>query len=400
MTMGRPMRVALLATSVEFGGIERVLLNLVQHMEPGVELVPLVFTRTDIKETSFFDRLQALGVSPEMLYVNSIWPQLVLNPLVNLGQIIALVRKRGFDLIHSHGYRADAFALPAAKCCAVPVVSTVHGLIGNDSRLRLYNAIDRRILRFFTRVIAVSGAIKDDLLAHRVSADRVHVVANAVTPVPENDARAARREMRADLGIGESDFVFGYVGRLSPEKGVRYLIDAAAQLAAARSGIRLLIVGDGSDRGQLEQAAQDGALRGRVTFAGFQSDTSPWYSAMDVLVLPSLTEGTPMTLLESMAIGVPAIASRVGGVPSVVADGDNGILVEPGSARDLHQAMARVAIDTALRVRIAEHARQSIREHYNVQSWIRQTVAVYDAALSNPKRLSTDTQPAYRKCER
>ncbi len=385
------MRVALLTTSVEFGGIEGVLLNLLQHIEPGVELVPLVFTRTDAK-SSFFDRLRALGVAHETLYVNSRRP--VVNPLVNLGELIALVRRGGFDLIHSHGYRADIFALPVAKWCSIPLVSTVHGLIGNDRRLELYNAVDRRILRFFTRVVAVSAAIKDDLVAHGVREDRVEVIANAVTPVREADASATRRKMRADLGIDDSDFVFGYVGRLSPEKGVHYLIDAAAQLAAERPGIRLLIVGDGADRGQLEQAARDGALRNKVTFAGFQSDTPPWYSAMDVLVLPSLTEGTPMTLLESMAIGVPVIASRVGGVPAVVDDGDNGILVEPGSARDLHQAMARVAADAASRLRIAERARQSVHEHYNVPSWIRRTVAVYDAALSNPPRFSSDAQRA------
>jgi glycosyltransferase involved in cell wall biosynthesis len=391
------MRVALLTTSVEFGGIERVLLNLVQHIEPGVELIPVVFTRTDVKESNFFDRLRALGVSHETLSVNSIRPEAVLSPLVNFGQLVALVRKRRFDLIHSHGYRADIFALPVATCCGIPVVSTVHGLIANDRRLRLNNALDRYLLRFFTRVIAVSTAIKDDLVAHGVRADRVQVIANAVTSVRADDAPNTRQKVRADLGIGEGDFVFGYVGRLSREKGVHYLIDAAAQLVHGRPGIRLLIVGDGPERSALEAAALVDGLRDKVTFAGFQSDTSPWYAAMDAVVLPSLTEGTPMTLLESMASGLPAIASRVGGVPAVITHGDSGILVEPGDVRDLHRAMATIAGDAQLRLRIAQNARQTIQENYNVENWVRTIVAVYGAALADPPRLSTDSQRAYGK---
>jgi glycosyltransferase involved in cell wall biosynthesis len=382
----KPIRVALLVTSVEFGGIERVILNLVQHMEPGVELVPLIFTRTDIRETSFFDRLRALGVAPEILYVNAVRPYSLLNPLVNLGQIVAVVRQRGFDLIHSHGYRADVFGLAVAWWCRLPIVSTCHGFIGNDARLRFYNALDRQVLRRFTRVIAVSARMKEDLVAEGVSAERIHVIANAVAEAPREERARTRRDVRSTLEITDDEFVLGYVGRLSEEKGVHYLIDAFASLRPEQSRTRLLIVGDGPRRHELEHQAHERGVASRVTFTGFQSDTSRWYSAMDAFVLPSLTEGTPMALLEAMAYRLPVIASAVGGVPAMLSDRENGILVPPGDVAQLCQAMQTLTTTPALRDTLSEAGVRSVLGRYDVRSWIRSVRDVYAQSLADRAR--------------
>jgi glycosyltransferase involved in cell wall biosynthesis len=382
----RPVRVALLATSVEFGGIERVLLNLVQHMDSGVELVPLVFTRTDITERSFFERLQALGVPHETVYVNSVRPYAVLTPLVNLAQIIALVRKGGFDLIHSHGYRADVFGLAVASWCRLPIVSTCHGFIGNDARLRFYNALDRRVLKRFTRVMAVSARMKDDLVAHGLDAERVHVIANAVAEPPREERARTRRDVRSALGVRDDEFVFGYVGRLSEEKGVHYLMDAFTSLPPEHGATRLLIVGDGPRRQELEQHASERGVASRVTFTGFQSDTSRWYSAMDAFVLPSLTEGTPMALLEAMAYRVPVIASAVGGVPAMLSDRENGILIPPGDVGQLGEAMQMLTATPILRETLSEAGLRSVRSRYDVASWVRSVRDVYHQTLASAVR--------------
>ena len=391
MASRRPLRVALLATSVEFGGIERVLLNMVQHMDREVELVPVVFTRTDTSTNSFFDRLRALAVPYETLYVNSTPPHGILSPVVNLVQALRLVRKGGFNLIHSHGYRADVFAIALSKLTRTPVVSTVHGFIGNDWRLRFYNALDARVLRAFSQVIAVSAPMKAELVAHGVSPDRVHVIANAVAEVPPDDRLSARGDSRRRLGITEAEFVFGYVGRLSDEKGVGYLLEAVRTLAADCEQSRIVIVGDGPARGELESAAADPLLKGRVMFAGFQRDTASWYSAMDALVLPSLTEGTPMALLEGMAAGLPVIASRVGGVPDVVA-GEEGILVAPGDVAELRAAMTKILRDPVLRAGMSDRARLCIRNRYGLRSWVRQTLAVYAAATADRQQRLIETR--------
>jgi glycosyltransferase involved in cell wall biosynthesis len=379
------IRVALIATSVEFGGIERVLLNLVQHIGDGVELCPIVFARSDTRDTSFFDRLRAMGITPETLYVDTHAPELILNPLVNLWQAISLFRRKRFDLIHAHGYRADIFGLLLSKLCGVPAVSTCHGFVATDWRLRLYCALDVRVLRSFGRVIAVSEAMKDDLIARGLRADTVDVVTNAVTEVSTPARVEVRRDARATLGIAEREFVFGYVGRLSEEKGVEYLLQASAQVAKAGVPFRVFVVGDGGRRETLEQEARAIGLNGHVVFTGFQGNTEPWFSAMDGFVLPSLTEGTPMALLEAMASQVPVIASAVGGVPAVVRDGENGLLVPPADATRLAEAMGTLIASPSLREKLSEGGLATVRQRYGVSDWICNTRSVYMKALDQSR---------------
>jgi glycosyltransferase involved in cell wall biosynthesis len=372
-----------MATSVEFGGIERVLLTQLQHMDREIELVPIVFTRTDRPDNSFFHRLRALGVRHETLFVNTVRPYALLNPVVNLGQALRLVRRSRFDLIHSHGYRADAFALAVARWHRLPLVSTCHGFVGIDRRLRFYNALDARLLRSFTRVIAVSHRMKEDLVAHGLSDDRVEVIANAVAEAPVGERAADRQSARSRLGIADGEFVFGYVGRLSEEKGVHYLLDAAAQTRTCSTPCRFVIVGDGPQRGALEALARKHALDGTVVFTGFQGDTAPWYAAMDAFVLPSVTEGTPMALLEAMACGVPSIASAVGGVPAVIADGHNGLLVRPADVEHLSTQMRALASATPLRLSLAAGAIETVRARYGVAAWVQNMAAVYRRSLQD-----------------
>lgn len=380
MTAPTPLKVALLATSVDFGGIERVLLNLLEHMDASVELVPLVFTRTDTDQEGFFDRLRARNVRFGRLLVNVWKPTSVVNPLVNLGQAFAFLRRERIGLIHSHGYRADVFGLPLAAALRTPIVATVHGFVDNDRKLKAYNRLDARVLRYFDRVIAVSARMKDDLTATGVPAERVAVVTNAV-PLPDGQS-AGREATRARLGLSAGDVVFGYVGRLSEEKGLIHLVEALDGVRACAQ-VRLLLVGDGPQRATLIERATALGLADRVVFAGFQTDAGPFYAAMDAFVLPSLTEGTPMALLEAMAARLPVIASAVGGVPAVVASGHDGLLVQPADPSALAAAVMSLATDPGLRCRLGSAARQTVEARYGMRAWIDQTRSVYAQAIQS-----------------
>ena len=380
----RPIRVALFATSVAFGGIERVVLNLLRHMPPGVEIVPIVFTRTDCEDQTFFERLREMGLPHETLYVNSHTPALIVNPVVNLAQAIRIVKNGRFDLIHSHGYRADAFVLVVAKYLGLPFVSTVHGFTPTDPRLRLWCELDARLLRFFPRVMAVSAPMKDQLVAYGLDAARVDVVINAVEEAAQGGS--SRREMRLRLGISESEFVFGFVGRLSDEKGVDHLLQAAESLVAQERSARFVIVGDGPRKDDLLEATRSRGLEGKVDFVGFQSNTAPWYETFDAFVLPSLSEGTPMALLEAMAHGLPSVATAVGGVPQVVSDGENGLLVPSADRTKLCEAMRSLMTNAQLRAKLSEGAVELVRGSYGVDAWIEHVQDVYAKALDNVRR--------------
>jgi glycosyltransferase involved in cell wall biosynthesis len=380
----RPIRVALFATSVAFGGIERVVLNLLRHMPPGVEIVPIVFTRTDCEDQTFFERLREMGLPHETLYVNSHTPALIVNPVVNLAQAIRIVKNGRFDLIHSHGYRADAFVLVVAKYLGLPFVSTVHGFTPTDPRLRLWCELDARLLRFFPRVMAVSAPMKDQLVAYGLYAARVDVVINAVEEAAQSGS--SRKEMRLRLGISESEFVFGFVGRLSDEKGVDHLLQAAESLVAQERSARFVIVGDGPRKDDLLEATRSRGLEGKVDFVGFQSNTAPWYETFDAFVLPSLSEGTPMALLEAMAHGLPSVATAVGGVPQVVSDGENGLLVPSADRTKLCDAMRSLMTNAQLRAKLSEGAVELVRGSYGVDAWIEHVQDVYAKALDNVSR--------------
>ena len=377
---GKPVRVALVGTSIEFGGIERVLLNLLEHMDGEVQFIPILFTRTDTKDKSFFERLRGLGLVPRIIYVNSFRPKYA-NAAWNVVEGISALRNEQFDLIHSHGYRADVISLALSKYFRKPLVSTCHGFVPNDRRLRFYNDLDLRLLRYFARIIAVSTSMRWDLIESGIAPDRIAVITNAVCEIAAAERDRKRTTAREQLRVRSDEFVFGYVGRLSQEKGLEFLIGAAQPLSSSARAWRLLIVGDGPQRDELTRMARDLCVADRIKFLGFQRDPSLWYAAMDAFVLPSLTEGTPMALLEAMANHLPVIASAVGGVPAILSDGENGLMVGPGDPAHLYQAMDRVLNDGGLRTVLSNGAADSVRRRFDVGSWIRNVREVYTSVL-------------------
>jgi glycosyltransferase involved in cell wall biosynthesis len=379
----RRLRVALLVTAVDFGGIEKVVLTQLRHMDRDIEVVPLIFTRSDRRSWSFFDQLQSLGITVRTLYVDRN-RLLILNPLRNIVETVRALRHEHIDLIHSHGYRADILALPIARYLGVPVVSTCHGFTSIDRRLSMYARLNVMMLRGFTRVIAVSASMRDDLVGLRLDSGRVSLVTNAVEEVDSSTLKVERHQVRERLRLDDGEIVFGFVGRLSDEKGVHHLVDALAAGAPALPW-RLLVVGEGPRRQELEQRVASQGLSERIHFSGFQSDASPWYAAMDVFVLPSLTEGTPMALLEAMIRRLPVVATSVGGVPAVVSDRINGLLVPPANPAAMSAALCEMAANSELRDRLAQAGRDTVRTRYDVGNWISSIRGVYEQALESAR---------------
>jgi len=370
------LRVALFATVVDFGGIERVLLNLFEHIDPGIRLFPILFTRLETRTNYFMKRVEALQIPHAVIYVNEsrykYW-----NPLKNIREVISYSRGKQFDLIHTQGYRADLIGLVASKYFRLPIVSTCHGFISNDKNLSFYIKLDVFLLKYFNQIIAVSEKMKQELISKGVDEKKVQVITNAVWDGARSDTTEIRKETRSRLGIRGEEFVFGFVGRLSEEKGVDYLLEAVKQGLAIGNPWRLILVGDGSQRALLEQTVQNAGLTDQVIFAGFQNNTANWYPAMDAFVLPSLTEGTPMALLEAMANGIPAIATSVGGVPALLTNAENGLLVPSASPVRLVEAMRSLAGDHQLRARLSANAIRTIQRDHDIKSWVKKVSEVY-----------------------
>ena len=293
-------------------------------------------------------------------------------------RLLKLLKAEKFSLVHSHGYFADICAIPVARMLGVKTISTCHGFISNDKKLILYNKANLCVIKLCHKIIAVSVCIKNQLLDAGVKSHKITVIPNAVeTDFEASEIKCLRNKKRMELQINDDELVIGYLGRLSTEKGVKFLIEAVADLIGAGFPVRLLIVGDGDERTNLEAQVAKSGVAQMVIFAGFQSETQCWLSAFDLFVLPSLTEGTPLALLEAMALGLPVVASNVGGVPNVVTDGQDGLLVEAGSVESIVKAIDCIIRDTVLYKKLSKEASKKIKSGYEVFSWTNKIEKLY-----------------------
>ena len=378
-------KVAYILTPVDFGGSERVSLNFLKHVDRGrFDIRPVVLIRPweDEGGNIFLRELESEGYEAHKIPVairTKTHGRDYLRVVRCYRLIYSFLKKGSFDLVHTNGYFADTVGIPAARFLGIPSISTCHGFIRNDMKLLIYNMLDQFVLRMAGKTIAVSEAIKEDLIRHGVKEDRIEVITNAVNaPMNAREMKAVRLERRAVMNLSPKDFAVCYIGRLSAEKGLKHLITALSMIEAGAEHVKLVIIGDGPQKQELKELAEKHRVGERVVFAGFQSDVEAWIPAMDAFILPSLTEGTPMALLEAMAYGLPSIASAVGGVPDIIDSGVNGILVSPGRPDELKDALLRIIEDAPLRKKLSAAARKRIRADYDVKDWARKIEAEYD----------------------
>lgn len=367
-----------MATVTDFGGAEKVVLSLIEHINNDqFDLVPIIFTVPGFTDNIFFRHLDRAEKKYYKIYVNN-YKIKYLNPVVNIFETYRLLKKNKFDLIHTHGYRADVLGIFLARLMGLPAISTCHGFISNDLQLTLYNRLDRFILRFARKIIVVSQTIKSHLIKSGIKEANVTMIQNAVNgSYPVESFAQNRKEKRGYCGMTEDDFVVGYVGRLSEEKRVMHLVEAISMLNTFGLPTKLLIIGEGPQRKELADRVKKANIEENVFFTGFQNDIECWLPAMDVFTLPSLTEGTPMSLLEAMACGIPVVASAVGGVPQVIESGENGILVSPGNPQDIKDAIFLLYSNEELRNNFSKEEQKKIKLKYNIEDWTRKIEAEY-----------------------
>jgi glycosyltransferase involved in cell wall biosynthesis len=283
-------------------------------------------------------------------------------------------------VIHTHGYRADVQGGAAARRARLTPVSTVHGFTGGDAKNRLYERLQLRSLRRFAAVVAVSQPLVDRLAACSVPRERVQLIPNAYQPA---GTPLSRERARKELGISADpgEFVIGWVGRLSREKGADVLVEALG-LLDDRSA-RAVVIGDGPDRDLLEARAAALGLASRIQWLGIVPDAATRFPAFDCFALSSRTEGTPIVLFEAMAAGVPIVATAVGGVPDVVSS-EEALLVPPEEPAALAQALQRIATGSADAFTRARRAANRLQAERSLEPWLAAYDAVYRMVSGSP----------------
>jgi glycosyltransferase involved in cell wall biosynthesis len=296
-----------------------------------------------------------------------------------LPKLKKIINEHSPDLVVSHSVKSHFLLWRSRISRQYPWVAFHHGYTSTDIKMRVYNRLDRWSLPATDRIVTVCQAFARDLSRNNgVTLDKISVLHNSIRPrLPATDAEA--HAVRSRLGIGADESLILTVGRLSKEKGHSDLLAAFGLLRESNPEFkgRLVILGDGPERERLETAAQSFGVKDSIVFAGQLSDVWPFYSAADVFVLPSHSEGSPNVLLEAMAAGTPIVATAVGGVPEMVEHDESALLVPASDPTALAAAIVRFLTDSKLAQRITNNASALVRTRYSPDNYVHSLVGIY-----------------------
>ena len=340
--MADRIRLLQIVTRLVVRGASRYVIDLATHLDPEQFELEVLAGSGESAEGSLWEEARDRGLVTHRLEVL----QRAVHPARDLAAyraIYQLIKDGRYDAVHTHISKAGFLGRLAAKRAGIPlIVHTYHGLVGELGEGMLRSRVLRQCERLAARradvLIAVSEDVKSRLLKLGIGRPtQYRVIPNGIDP--GRWRRDAQLELPAHVN-GEP--VIGCVGSLTREKGMDVLLNAIPPLVERYPRLQVCIVGNGPLRREIESQAQRAGIHQRVLFAGIVEDVRPWLAAFDVFVLASRSEGMPVSLLEAMAMGVPVVASRVGGVPEIVTDSRGGRLVDPGDAKSLSVAIQHV----------------------------------------------------------
>jgi glycosyltransferase involved in cell wall biosynthesis len=297
-----------------------------------------------------------------LLDVPALGREVGVRDVAALAHLCRVMRAQRPAIVHTHTSKAGFVGRLAARLAGVPaVIHQPHGHIFygyyGSGRTAFYIALERIAARWTDRIVTLTDRGIEEHLARKIGRRaQYRTVPSGVPTAALRAAAPSRSVARARLGLPEDAFVVAGLGRLVPVKGFDVLIAALRPLAEAVPSARLVLIGDGPQRDELQVAARDLGVGGRVLVTSVTSDITGWLTAADVLAAPSRNEGMGRAIVEAMALGLPVVGAEVGGIPAVVADGETGWLVPPGDSLALAAALIELARDEALRIKLGTAA--------------------------------------------
>jgi glycosyltransferase involved in cell wall biosynthesis/ribosomal protein S18 acetylase RimI-like enzyme len=348
----------------QYGGIIRIILGLGQIAKTSGWQVDVLATDPAVQEAL---RRQSLGIVNLDVIRRDIRP---FWDLAGLFRLRGFLRREGYVMVHTHTSKAGFVGRLAAWLAGVPIiVHTMHGFAIHEQSPAwarfLYSALERVASQWCHRIVSVSEFHRRWALDLSICSQvQIQAIPNGITPTPPSE-HFERAGFRRQLGASEGDLLILSAGRLAADKGLQYLLEAAAILARGSGpSLRVVIAGDGPARASLERLARDFGVSDIVTFLGFREDIAELLAASDLVVLPSLREGLSISLLEAMAAGKPIIATSIGSQRELASQAEMALLVPPANSAALAGAIQRLASDPALIARLAAAARSLFEDRY------------------------------------
>ena len=359
----------------EIGGAEQHVLSLLKGTD----------------RTRFDPHLVCLTQGPfsELAVENKIptvtFPMRVPLDISPIPDLIRWSKKQGINLVHTHGSRANLLGRLSAKWLGIPNLTTVHSSLAHDYlspwSARMALGLDRLTLPLTSGIITVSEYLAKEVASR--GGRNIETIYNGHTSISFDNPSYNRHHFREQWGIPSNALVLGTIGRLHPTKGQIYLIKAAIQLRLKFPNLHLLLIGDGPLRQSLSLELQKNTIPHTIT--GYLPKAYQALPAMDLFVLPSVSEGMGLVLLEAMQAGIPIVASSVGGIPELVCDGKEGLLFSPGDVSELTIACTSIFNNHSLAQSLVL-AGQNRWPMFSIDSMIRETEQVYAQLLDKDNR--------------
>ena len=344
---------------------------------PGFAVSAILFN-----EGRLASELRALGVNTHVILESRH------NSLSLFRHLVGYFKRNNIDIVHTHKYKDNILgALASAYQGIRHRIRTIHGFpepfLGFEKvKINLYQRVDSRINRWLVdRILAVSLDLQQQLVK-RFGAEKVICVHNAVD-IEQVGVTGHVAELKKELNVSDGEFLIGTMGRLTPVKGLESFLTAARIIRRQKSRVKFLIVGDGPLKDALRAAARAYGLDKDVLFLGHRNDSYDILALMDLFILPSLSEGIPMVLLEALALARPVVASRVGGVPEVIVDGENGLLVAPGRPEELAQSCIALMDDYRFAQALGSGGRKCVEERFSARYMAEKVAEVYRTLVCN-----------------
>ena len=361
--------------AMDIAGSARVVLNLLTQNEisPFEQRVTSFVRASDGTGNKFLSLAQEHGIIVDKIVMYKRW---------DWGDVKAMtqiIKKHNVKIIHSHGYKSDIVGTFASLKTGVPMIVTAHGFIATDLKLAFYEKIGCLFLHLTKKVICVSENVRKTVRKSGVRSHKILLIPNAVDF--EYFSQAAKIDFRKEWGIASDEILIGTAGRLSSEKAQANLIKAFAMIPdEIRNNSKLVIAGTGPEYDNLVSIASEFDIDDYLLLR-FINDMRSFYKAIDIFCLPSLTEGSPLTILEAVATSKPIIATRVGSSTELINNSTDGFLVEPGNVEQLISPLKKLISDPQLRKSMGQNLNIKLKTDFNIDTWAKKIFNVYKEIL-------------------
>lgn len=361
----------------KFGGGSVIVLRLAEAaMEAGLKVDVLT------TDSTFQKVLREHGIG--MVPLDCIWREIrPIRDLYGLWRLYHFLRCSEYEIVHTHTSKAGFVGRAAAWWARVPVViHTVHGFAFHEESspcaVKVYSTLEHLAARWCLRIISVSEYHRNWALKLGIGdAQKVIAIPNGISPERVKPTRS-RNIVRAELGINEDEVVLISVGRLAPQKGLEYLLQAVPLMCAqGYSHFRVVLVGDGPMRADLEALARKLGIKNHIMFLEFRRDIGDLLGASDIVVMPSLWEGLSIALLEAMAAGKPIVTTTIGSNLEVTDHGRVALLVPPKDPEAIAQAVVQLMRDPDKALSLARAARERFLSHYTEERMLAEYINLY-----------------------